>query len=240
VLTLALVALSGSGCGRDEGVVEVYWQFEDATLERVYPLGYRATSCGFTDRSGIEFDLRIQLTIVHYTDECAADHTDPACQLVEPRLFDCERARGTITGVPPSSEDASATNSDPGYLMLVEPVIVPASGDSFVPTSTCIGRPGPRVRRVRPGHISDLEVHQFILHALDPSAEAGMKLIDLEACRPIEGGGDDTGTDTGTDSGTETGTDTGTDSGTETGTDTSTDTSSTSETDTGTDTGSTT
>lgn len=208
VLTLATLL----GCGRDEGLVEVYWQFEDATLERVYPLGYRVDTCGFSDPSGAKFDLRIQLTIVHYTEACAADHTDPACQVVEPQLFDCGRARGTATGVPPSSEDASAASSDPGYLMLIEPVIVPEVGDAFVPTSTCIGRPGPRVRRVRPGHIADLELHEFILHALDPTAEGDLKLIDLEACRPIEGGGGDTGTDTDTGSSSETDTGTGTDS----------------------------
>lgn len=224
---LALIALATlAGCGRDEGVVEVYWQFEDATLDRVYPLGSRSTTCGFTDRAGITFDIRVQLTLVHYTDACAANHADPACHVVEPVLFDCARARGTITGVPPSSEDATATDSDPGYLMLVEPVIVPESGEAFVPTSTCIGRPGPRVRRVRPGRIADLEVHQFILHALDPRAEGALALFDLEACRPSEGGDGDTGTDTGTDAGTDT--------------DSESDTGSTSETDTGTDTDSTT
>lgn len=228
---LALLALLG--CGPDQGVVEVYWQFEDARLDRVYPLGYRTSTCAFTDRAGDNFDIVVRLTIAHYTDACTADHTDPSCHVVEPKQFGCLRARGTLTDVPPSTADATETDSDPGYLMIVEPVIVPENSEAFVPISTCIARPGPRVRRVRAGRIADLEVHEFILHAIDPDAEGDLSRIDLEACRS-SGGGDGDG-DTGTDSETDTGTDS-TDE-TDTGTDT---TETTDETDTGTDTGSTT
>jgi hypothetical protein len=238
---LALIALLG--CGPDQGVVEVYWQFEDANLDRVYPLGYRTSTCAFTDRAGDNFDVGVQLTIAHYTDACAAEPSDPSCHVVAPKIFGCLRARGTLTDVPPSTEDASETDSDPGYLMIVEPVIMPENGEAFVPISTCIARPGPRVRRVRAGRIADLEVHEFIMHALDPDAEGDLSRIDLEACRSSDGDGDgdgDTGTDSGTDTSTDTGsdTDTSSDTGTDTSTDTSTDT--TDETDTGTDTGSTT
>ena len=206
----ALLGLGLLGCsGRDEGVVEIYWQFEDARLQRVFPLGARANTCGLTDRNGIEFDIVVQLTINHYTDVCAADPSDPSCAVVEPKRFDCARARGTVLGVPPSSEDATATDDDPGYLMIVEPLISTADGEVFVPLSTCIARPGPRVRRVRAGRISDLEVHEFIIHALDPKAVPGMRSVDLETCR--SGVGVDTGTDSGSDSTSESGT--GTDTG---------------------------
>ncbi len=204
---LAVIAIA-LGCGAEHGVVEVYWQFEDATLDRIYPLGYRTTTCSFLDRSGAKFDIRVQLTLAHYTDACAEDHTPSSCHVVEPQRFDCARARGTITDVPPSTADASAIDSDPGYLMIVEPVIVPADGEAFVPASTCIGRPGPRVRRVRPGRIADLEVHEFVVHALDPDALGDLARVDLDAC---QSGESDTGTDTGTDSTTDS-TDTGTDS----------------------------
>jgi hypothetical protein len=223
---LALLALLG--CGPDEGVVEVYWQFEDAQLDRIYPLGWRTSTCAFTDRAGDNYDIVVRLTIAHYTDACAEDHTDPSCHVVEPETFGCLTSRGTVTDVPPSSQDATETDDDPGYLMVVEPVIVPEASEAFVPISTCIGRPGPRVRRVRAGRITDLEIHEFIVHALDPAAEGNLRRIDLAACRPSEGGDGDTTTDTGTDTDTGSESDTGTETDTTTDeTDTSTDTTST-------------
>lgn len=200
LLGLPLLGVLAS-CGAEVGIVEVYWQVEDAALRRLYPPGDRSSTCAFTDLDGANFDLRVRLTIVHASDACAASPADAACQVVAPVVFDCLRARGTVTDIPPSSQDASEGNDDPGYLMFVEPLIVPEVGEPFVARSTCVGRPGPRKRRVRAGRITDLEVHELVFHALT-SADAK---VDLEACRP------DADTDGGTDTGSETaGSETGT------------------------------
>lgn len=203
---LGLLALAPASCGSEVGIVEVYWQVEDASLRRIYPPGDRTSTCAFTDLDGANFDLRVRLTIVHATDACALTPEDAACQVVAPLVFECLRARGTVTDVPPSSTDASEGGDDPGYLMFVEPLIVPEQGEAFVARSTCIGYPGPRKRRVRAGRITDLEVHSLVFHAL---AGADAK-VDLDACRPDAS--DETGTSTGTDTDTDTGT------GSETGT----------------------
>lgn len=173
---LLATALLASGCGEAEGIVEVYWQFEDRKLERIYPQGDVTDTCDFTSASGIRYDLRVRLNVVENTEACAETPDDPACQIIEPVLFPCNRQRGTADPVPISARD---DGSDPGYLMFVEAVIDPTDGPAFVPNSTCLVGPGPRVRRVRPGRITDLEVYQFIVEAVTVDDYA----LDLDACR---------------------------------------------------------
>jgi hypothetical protein len=175
LLGLALLG-STSACAEGEGIIEVYWQFEDRNVERIFPQGDVADTCEFTSASGIRYDLRVRLNVVENTDACAATPDDAACQIIEPVLFPCNRQRGTADPVPISARD---DGSDPGYLMFVEAVIDPTDGPAFVPNSTCLVGPGPRVRQVRPGRITDLEVYEFIVDAV----EVGDYALDLDACR---------------------------------------------------------
>ena len=172
---LLAIALLASACTEEPGIVEVYWQFEDRNLERIFPQGDVADTCEFTSASGIRYDLRVRLTVVENTDACAATPDDPACQIIEPVLFPCNRQRGTADPVPISARD----DSDPGYLMFVEAVIDPTDGPPFVPNSTCLVGPGPRVRKVRPGRITDLEVYEFIVEAVT----LGDYALDIDSCR---------------------------------------------------------
>lgn len=174
---LALVAatcVAGLSCSSGDGLVEVNWQFEDASLERIFPQGSRGDTCEFPSASGIRYDLAVQLTIAENSDACANGWEDPSCVVVEQRQFDCARSRGTATSVAVSAEG----DADPGYLMFVEPLIDPTDTAAFVPNSSCVGRPGPRVRRVLPGRITDLEVVQFVFLVSDASP------IDIDSCRP--------------------------------------------------------
>jgi hypothetical protein len=174
VVAAGLVALPG--CAEGEGIVEVYWQFEDAQLRRIYPPGDRFDTCDFTSGSGVTYDLRVRLSVIENTDACASQSDDPACQIIEPLLFPCNRFRGTANPVPVS---AGADGTDPGYLMFVEAVIVPEGGEPFVPNPDCLLGPGPRVRKVRPGRATDLEVWQFIVSAVTTENYA----LDIDGCR---------------------------------------------------------
>lgn len=173
LLTSVLLA---SACAESQGLIEVYWQFEDANLERIFPQGDVADTCELTSASGIRYSLRVRLNVVENTQACADAPDDPDCQIIEPVLFPCNRQRGTAEPVPISARD---DDSDPGYLMFVEAVIDPTDGPAFVPNSTCVVGPGPRVRKVRPGRITDLEVYQFIVEAVT----VGDYTLDLDACR---------------------------------------------------------
>jgi hypothetical protein len=64
--------------------------------------------------------------------------------------------------------------------MIVEAMVDPTDTSPFVPISSCLTAPGPRVRQVRPGRITDLELYQFVVHAID---NQGL-LLDIDACRP--------------------------------------------------------
>jgi hypothetical protein len=168
--------LLASACSEGEGIVEVYWQFEDTNLQRIFPQGDVADTCEFTSASGIRYDLRVRLQVIDNTEACAATPDDAACQIIEPVVFPCNRQRGTADPVPVSARD---DGSDPGYLMIVQALIDPADGPAFVPNSSCLVGPGPRVRQVRPGRITDLEVYEFIVDAVT----IGDYALDIDACR---------------------------------------------------------
>ncbi|MCA9681581.1 MAG: hypothetical protein KC457_05255 [Myxococcales bacterium] len=199
---LLATTLALSGCGREEGIVEVYWQLENADLDRLYPQGLRNDTCAFDSVSGERFDVQVQLTVAENSPECAVHWSDPACVIVEQLRFDCTRARGTATSVPISSSGSD----DPGYLMFVEATMVPEGGEPFVPMASCMQGPGARVRRVLPGRTTDLEVYEFVFRALQSKLQTK---VDIDLCR--DGSSTDTTDSGGTDS------DTGTDTGTSTG-----------------------
>jgi hypothetical protein len=171
-----VLSLLGS-CSDGDGIVEVYWQFEDAELHRVYPAGIEPDTCELESQGGVRYDLRVRLTIVENTPSCVDDWSNPDCQVIEPLLFPCNRSRGTALSVPPS---AAEDGTDPGYLMVVEALVDPTDTSAFVPDSSCVTGPGPRVRQVRPGRITDLEIFQFIVAAIDNQGQ----LLDIDACRP--------------------------------------------------------
>jgi hypothetical protein len=172
-----LLPLLGS-CSDGNGIVEVYWQFNDADLRRVYPVGVEPDTCELESQSGVRYDLRVRLTIVANTQTCIDDWNDPGCEVIEQLLFPCNRSRGTALEVPPSATD---DEDDPGYLMIVETMVDPTDTSAFVPDSSCVTGPGPRVRQVRPGRITDLELYQFVVHAIDTR---DVLLLDIDACRP--------------------------------------------------------
>lgn len=173
---MLIATLLASGCAEGEGIVELYWQFEDDDLRRIYPQGESADTCEFTSASGTRYDLRVRLSIIENSQACADDPGNADCQVIEPVLFPCNRARGTADPVPISAEQGG---SDPGYLMFVDAVIDPSDGPAFVPNAECLIGPGPRVRKVRPGRITDLEVVQFIVSAVTVDDYT----LDLDACR---------------------------------------------------------
>jgi hypothetical protein len=175
-LGLSLTLGLGSGCAESDGIVEVYWQFEDRNLDRIFPQGDRRDTCSFRSDSGIRYDLRVRLRVVENTEACAAAPEDAACQIIDPVVFPCNRQRGTADPVPVS---AISEDDDPGYLMIVQALIDPTDGPAFVPNATCLAGPGPRVRKVRPGRITDLEVYEFIVAAVTLDDFA----LDLDACR---------------------------------------------------------
>jgi hypothetical protein len=176
ISTLAAALLGAAGCTEGEGLVELYWEFEDYQLNRIFPQGAAHDTCEFTSASGIRYDLRVRLSIVENSPACAEDPQASGCSIIEPITFPCNRARGTADAVPVSARD---DGSDPGYLMIVEALIDPTDGPAFVPNSECLVGPGPRVRKVRPGRITDLEVYQFIVRIV----EVGDYALDLDYCR---------------------------------------------------------
>jgi hypothetical protein len=173
---LLVLPLLGS-CSDGDGIVEVYWQFVDVELQRVYPAGVEPDTCELESQGGVRYDIRVRLTIVENTPSCMDDWSNVDCQVVEPIVFPCNRSRGTALSVPPSAAD---DGTDPGYLMVVEALVDPTDTSAFVPDSNCVAGPGPRVRQVRPGRITDLEIYQFIVSAID---NQGL-LLDIDACRP--------------------------------------------------------
>ncbi len=161
-------------CGRDEGYVELNWQFVDANLDGLtYPEGDLDNTCGLpgVDAEGeaLAYSLSVRLTIER--EACELD-----C-LVQEATFTCDRLRGSLTEVPGSAGE--------NYKMTVSPVIAPHDDSpSFVPISACITGPGPQFRAVGPGRTVDLQVMQFIAYGMDLSASPkSAGFLDLVACK---------------------------------------------------------
>lgn len=160
-------------CGRDEGFVELNWQFVDANLDGLtYPEGDRDNTCGLSGRGslGEELPYSISVRLVIEREDC-----DTEC-LVQEQTFDCDQLRGSLTEVPGSDGE--------NYKMTVLPVIVPEdSSPSFVPRPECITGPGPQFRQVGAGRTVDLQVMQFIAYGIDLSASPkSAGFLDLDAC----------------------------------------------------------
>lgn len=175
VLALCTLLTLGA-CAEGDGIVEVAWQFDDAGLQRIFPQGSLPDTCEFASAS-VRFSLVVRLRILENSAACADDPNADDCQEVLSETFPCYRYRGTAETVAVSAP--AEGGSDEGYLMLVEALIDPTDTPAFVPVTTCVKSPGPRVRKVLPGRITDLELQQFIV--TEPALTDGS--ADLDNCR---------------------------------------------------------
>lgn len=171
----ALVVLSG--CAQGVGGVELSWAFFDRDVRTVYPRGDQTDACGLGGRAGEQaraYDLNVRLTVLEQCDE-GAPLDD--CTTVIDRTFDCDRFRGLIPELP-SSEDP--------YLMAVDVRVTPSGGDPYTAAPGCIAAPGPRLRTVRAGRITDLAVYQFVIEAtkFDSGSDNLNRKLDVEGCQP--------------------------------------------------------
>lgn len=170
------VAVGATACvERDAGVVELAWVFVDRNGDPIYPGGVlslddQRDSCDLPGVAGgdvVRYDLSLQVEICDPA--CAAGCDDPSCLVMDPLRFPCDTSRGSEREVPASEEPYRFT-----VKAAVESNITP---DCVDPLPTCIAVPGPRVRKVTAGLVTDLQVYQIAVDVTDDSAP-----LDLEEC----------------------------------------------------------
>jgi hypothetical protein len=177
----ASLAASSWACGPvDTGVVELSWVFVDRDGDPIFPAGQfvqgNRDSCGLPGRIGTErvaYDLQVELEICDAT--CPEGCGGEGCPVVDPLRFSCKTARGSDPDIP---------SSDDPYRFTVRTVIrVPDRNiECRAPEPTCIAVPGPRERKVLPGLVTDLHVHQIVLDMDQAAPSSGDGSLDLEAC----------------------------------------------------------
>jgi hypothetical protein len=177
----ACLAVSSWACGPvDTGVVELSWVFVDRDGDPIFPAGQfvqgNRDSCGLPGRIGAEqvaYDLQVELEICDAT--CPAGCGGEGCLVIDPLRFSCKTARGSDPDIP---------SSDDPYRFTVRTVIrVPDRNiECRDPEPTCIAVPGPRERKVLPGLVTDLHVHQIVLDMDQAAPRSGDGSLDLEAC----------------------------------------------------------
>jgi len=161
-----------TSCGPQKGIVELDWKVVDAQLNSIFPGGSQSDTCGLRGRGAAgtrAYDLRVRLRVLD--SGCAADDTTAACEIAS-EIFDCDRARGALVDIPPS---------DNAYLMVVDAMVDLEDEDPYPILGACVAVPGPRLREVTAGHITDLSVYQLVAHAIDFDNPVA-NLLDLEAC----------------------------------------------------------
>ena len=183
IRTLPLLACAlGLGCGEQPGLVEIAWQVDDQSLQRIFPQGELGNTCGLPSTT-FNYDLQVRLRVIHNTETCAADPSLEECEVITPQVFDCNRFRGTATEVPVSDPDGEGGEPDLGYLMFADVLIKPTNTlEPFVVDPACVQGPGPRIRTVKPGRVTDLDLYQFVYSAY----EIGGPPVHLEDCRVDE------------------------------------------------------
>ena len=176
-LALWVALLPLAGCAEGVGGVELSWAFFDRDVHTVYPRGDQTDSCALGGRAGDAarpYDLNVRLTVLE-----ACEEEDPigTCDPVVDATFECDRFRGLIPELP---------SSDEPYLMHVEVRVSPEGEDAFTAAPDCVAAPGPRLRTVRAGRVTDLAVYQFVIDAtrFDSGAKSLDRRLDVEACRP--------------------------------------------------------
>jgi hypothetical protein len=189
---MVLGALLGTlSCGANTAIVELDWAFVDNDGEPIFPGGAilsNRDTCSLTgvDENGTQtYALNVSLVIEDAACvDASGDLGDTGggtaaedCEVAREQ-FDCDRARGAITGL---------TVSEEAYLMRVE-VWARSHGDgeaSFLVDTSCIAVPGPRTRRVEAGRITDLAVYQLVAHGIDQDDSVAGGL-DLPGCRVLD------------------------------------------------------
>ena len=190
---LLLWGLTGAwACGADTSIVELDWAFVDYNGEPIFPGGsiiQNRDTCALDGRDELgttPYALNVALVIEDLAcleDLADAGSVDTTTCEVARETFDCDRARGAITGVPISDEP---------YLMRVEVWADPEGPEAepFEVDSSCIAIPGPRTRKVEGGRITDLAVYQLVANGIELGDSP--RLLDLSGCRasdPAEPGG---------------------------------------------------
>lgn len=188
---LALTGLSAAtgtlgalatGCTPTEGYVEIAWALIDQGGTALYPDGALTNTCDFVglvdsgdggvDMPGdpVETPATLRFELLVCDPECAGGCDDPECQVIDPRSFACNTARGSVT-VPSSGLDYR-----------FEPrVIAELAGDpacTCTLSTECVQLPGPRDRKVEGGLVTDLQVYQIVLDLDDPTTAT----LDLRTC----------------------------------------------------------
>ncbi|MEM9453332.1 MAG: hypothetical protein AAGF11_04080 [Myxococcota bacterium] len=175
---LVATALLGA-CGDATGSVELAWVFVDRDGDPIYPGGVFSVdderdSCALPGEVGeqaVSYDLRVELQICDPACEAGCDAEE--CQVLPPRLFACNSARGNEPEVPASDADAP-------YRFELRAVIgIPSTGTQCRDAApTCLAVPSARERVVEAGRVIDLQVYQI---AVDVDRNGGERL-DLEEC----------------------------------------------------------
>ncbi|MEZ4453211.1 MAG: hypothetical protein R3B09_27360 [Nannocystaceae bacterium] len=156
------------GCTDTRGIVQIAWSFVDRGGNSVFPgpLGDTCSFHGVVDGADRSFDLRVAVRLCD--PECSAGCGDDGCLLVDPLVYSCLGARG-------SSEVPAM---DTPYEFKVEVLADLGSECTCVIEEPCAEVPGPRLRMVRTGLITDLQVYQLVLGLASPSQAE----LSLEGC----------------------------------------------------------
>jgi len=168
-----------TSCTPTEGYVEIAWALIDQGGASLYPDGSLTNTCDFVGlvaRGGdaqadpVETPATLRFELLVCDPECSGGCDDPECQVIDPRSFACNTARGSVT-VPSSELDHRFEAR----------VIAELDGDpacACTLSTECVQLPGPRDRKVRGGLVTDLQVYQIVLDLDDPTTAS----IDLRTC----------------------------------------------------------
>ena len=190
ILAVASLSASAGGlgalltsCTPTEGYVEIAWALIDQGGTALYPDGTLTNTCNFVglvdsgvdsgvDMQGdpVETPVTLRFELLVCDPECDGGCDDPECQVVAPRSFACNTARGSVT-VPSSGLDYRFETR----------VIAELDGDpacACALSTECAQLPGPRDRKVRGGLVTDLQVYQIVLDLDDPTTAS----LDLRTC----------------------------------------------------------
>lgn len=177
-----LLAALAAACERSHGEVELNWTVVDAGGRDVFPVGPFDDLCSFIGRTAEDgarrpYSLNVRLSLCE--PGCATDcASDPSC-LVEALDFSCNAARGFDT-VP--AREAS-------YEMVVDLVADFGGACACALGPSCALVPGPRLRAIEPGLVTDLQVYLLVLTGLDLGVDTsamGRTVMDLVGCCDLD------------------------------------------------------
>ena len=172
LLAAAVGGALAPACGRDEGVVEIAWSFVDSSGRAVFPSGGLNDTCAMTGRLGAgdprSYALHLEIRLCDPA--CPGGCDDPACWHEDPLRFGCDVARGS-----------AIVAAQPDPVLVDARVVAVALGDPACACAVeppCAQVPGPRLRQLRAGLVTDLHVYLLVLALPDPERAA----LDLDAC----------------------------------------------------------